>query len=545
MPVKDCSARVRPGIVRSQGSRLGVALAIALVLSGSVAPIVSAGGPVTKPPTFDSLTPEQVLKTLGPGPLAPRPAPDSMTAQSKDTDLAARIDQCMQSNIDALDVPGAAVAVMLEGEILYSSGYGVKHRQQGGAVDAETVFRIGSVTKQMTAAAVLQQVELGRVELDAPVTRYIPEFEISGRWPADQITVWNLLTHTTGFPDHFDNVTRSDDGALSWWAATQDEVELHAPPGSFWNYSNPNFALAGLVAERASGTPYRELYESELWEPAGMNSTTFDPSEVVDSGNYSFGHYWDVEGQRESIFSPRANDLWAAGPAGFAFSTVSDLVHWALLLMDGGGSVLAPSSAARMQERQAWTNYTPDLFYGFGIMIQDYGVLDIRQHGGNVAGYGTYLLWVPEHRFAVATLANVTSSLIDAAYCVVDVVLPQPPIEPPSYLTAPSTWDRYAGHYDVTTSESELIDADVTLEGEHLMAVLTEVLDPSNTLTVELEQLYLDTFAFDADGNGTYDDQLTFCTRTGNPGWVMWLRNRYAVGERSQEPRAGGITVRP
>jgi len=545
MFVKKRTAWSRPDFERFARSRWEIAFAIVLGFSASMEPIASAGGPATKAPAFDSLTPKQVLKTLGPGPPAPRPAPDSMTAEFKDTDLATQIDQCMQSNMAALDVPGAAVAAMLDGEILYSSGYGVKHRQQGGAVDADTIFRIGSVTKQMTAAAVMQQVELGRVELDAPVTRYIPDFEISGRWPADQITVWNLLTHTTGFPDHFTSVTRSDDGALSWWAATQDEVELHAPPGSFWNYSNPNFALAGLVAERASGTPYRQLFRTSLWEPAGMDSTTFEPSDAVASGNYSFGHYWDAEQQRELIFSPGVNDLWAAGPAGFAFSTVGDLVHWALLLMDGGGPVLAPSSAARMQERQAWTNYTPDLFYGFGIMIQDYGVLDIRQHGGNVAGYGTYLLWVPEHRFAVATLANVTSSLVDAAYCVVDVVLPQPPIEPSTYLTAPSTWDRYAGHYDVTTSERELIDADVTLEGEHLMAVLTEVLDPSSTLTVELEQLYLDTFAFDADGNGTYDDQLTFCTRAGNPGWVMWLRNRYAVGERSQEPRAGAFPVRP
>ena len=70
-------------------------------------------------------------------------------------------------------------------------------------------------------------------------------------------------------------------------------MELHAPPGSFWNYSNPNFMIAGLVAERASGTPYRDLLKYSLWEPAGMHSTTFDPDEVMASGNYSDGHHYD------------------------------------------------------------------------------------------------------------------------------------------------------------------------------------------------------------------------------------------------------------
>ncbi len=515
---------------------VGVALAESLVLAGSPRP---TGGAEHDLPSAETL-----LATLGPGPLPPASSAERHTRIANKADsLGNAIDICVEDNMAALNAPGAAVAVLLDGELLYERGYGEKWRGMGNPVDADTVFRIGSVTKQMTAAVVMQQVELGRVELDAPVTRYVPEFSVAGKWPADRITVWNLLTHTSAFPDRIQSADGHDNGALSRWAASQSKMQLHAPPGSFWNYSNPNFMLAGLVAERAAGTPYRELYKESLWGPAGMSSTTFDAFEVLAWGNYSYGHYYDSEGEREYILSPRDNDFWASGPAGYAFSTVGDLVRWALLLMDGGGAVLSPASAARMRERQVWTNYTPDLDYGFGIMADRYRGLDIRQHGGNVAGYGTYLLWVPERRFAVALLTNVTSSLTEAAYCVVDEVLEPPPAEPQDLTTDPSTWRRYRGHYDVMTSEGDAVDAEVFFADDNFMITVTETANPTNTLTVELQQLYLDTFAFDADGNGSLDQALTFCSRPGRPPQVLWIRDRNAVGTRRLPPRAAHAAI--
>ena len=413
------------------------------------------------------------------------------------------------------------------------------------AVNPETIFRIGSVTKQMTAAAVMQQVELGRVDLDAPVTDYIPEFEIGGRWPADRIKVWHTLTHTTGFPDRINDYVTVGDGALSIWAQGQGEMGLHAPPGSFWNYSNPNFMIAGLVAERASGTPYRDLLKNSLWEPAGMHSTTFDPDEVVASGNYSHGHFYDSGTGGWQLVDPRDFDSWTAGPAGMTFSTVEDLVRWALLLMDGGGPVLSPRSAAMMQHPHQWMHYTPDLFYGFGIMIEEYQGLDVRQHGGNVTGYSTYLLWVPERRFAVALLANVTWSLNEAAYCIVDEALEPIPVDPPDLSTDPSTWKRYVGDYVITDHEGSTTKATVYLEGNQLMAWLTDPAVPESGFTSVLHQEYLDTFYYDSTGDGRIDADVTFCSTRGNPGSVKWMRNRRAVGERQNRPRTVGRVVSP
>jgi len=520
---------------------LGVAV---LMLAVSTAGLAGVEDHEARPSAVSPIPTAKILESLGPGPLVPRREAIERP-RLKAANIEDAIDQCVEGNMSRLDAPGAAVAVILDGELLYESGYGVKRRNTSSAVDADTIFRIGSVTKQMTAAVVMQQVELGRVDLDAPVTDYIPEFEIGGKWPADRITVRHALTHTTGFPDLINDVTSTGDQALSRWAAKQTEVELHAPPGSFWNYSNPNFMIAGLVAERASGTPYRDLYKESLWEPAGMHSTTFDPEEVIAAGNYATGHYDDDVTGREHYLSPRDNDLWAAGPAGFAFSTVGDLAHWALLLTDGGGPVLSPWSAATMQDPHQWMHYQPHRFYGYGIMIENYKGLDVRQHGGNVAGFGTYLLWVPDRRFAVALLTNVTSSLTNAAYCIVDEVLEPARIVEPDLTTDPSTWSRYVGDYRFTDNEGATTQAAVYFEGDRLMGSITDPALPSVTYTTRLEQVFLDTFLYDSNGDGRVDSDVTFCSRAGNPGFVMWLRNRYAVGERKLTPHTAGRTVSP
>ena len=525
--------------VRRNGIWISVALA-ALIATAATAEWPDEGRPVMAKPSIAS-----VLENLGPGPLPPRPAAGERANLPKAATVEDAIDQCVERNMARLDAPGAAVAVILDGELLYESGYGTKRRDVDTPVDPETIFRIGSVTKQMTAAAVMQQVELGRVDLDAPVTDYIPEFEIGGRWPAERITVRHTLTHTTGFPDRVNDYVTVGDQALSTWARNQGDMELHAPPGSFWNYSNPNFMLAGLVAERASGTPYRDLLKNSVWEPAGMHSTTFDPTEVVRSVNFSWGHYYDPEEDSEYIISPYDYDSWTLGPAGMAFSTVGDLVRWALLLMDGGGPILSPASAATMQYPHQWTHYTPDLFYGFGIMIEEYQGFDVRQHGGNVTGFGTYLLWVPERRFAVALLTNVSSSLSDAAYCIVDEVLEPTPVDPPDLSTDPSTWTRYVGDYVITDYQGATMEATVYLDGDRLMGATADPTVPGSIATWRAYQAFLDTFVFDSDGDGTTETDITFCSTRGRPGIVKWMRNRRAVGERQNRPRGAGRAISP
>ena len=513
--------------------------------AGSILVILIATFAAAEPPNVAPAGPDAEIRDVGeifPSGLGlPIAYPgDGRPDRSKASTVEDAIDACVLSDMAWFDAPGAAVAVYVDGDPFYERGYGEKLRDSNEAVGPGTIFRIGPLTQQMTAAAVMQQVDLGRVALTDPITEYIPEFEVSGRWPAERITVWNALTHTTGFPDVLASGDTQNEDSLSSWATRQGEMKLYAPPGSFWNYSNPGFLLAGLIAERAGGVNYRQLMKEDLWEPAAMLSTTFDPAEVVASGNYAHGHCWVCSIGGEAVVEPEENDLWDIGPAGMAFSNVRDLARWALLLMDGGGPVISSRSAMAIQANQQWKHLTPDQFMGFGIMNENYRGLDIRYHPGGIRGYGASLLWVPQRRFAVAVLANATSDLTGAARCIVNAVLEPEAVSPPNLTTDPSTWKRYEGDFLMTEANGYQTNIQVYLNNDRLMAAVTDPADPSFLYVTELVQAYLDTFALDSDGDGWADLDFTFCSSGGKPGFQRWMRNRVIVGERRLTPRAGG-----
>ncbi|MFQ5459999.1 MAG: serine hydrolase domain-containing protein, partial [Anaerolineae bacterium] len=210
------------------------------------------------------------------------PAADPLQA-----DPLAVVDECMRQEVAAEGMPGAALAIGQGGRVVHTLALGVKHREQGGAVDDETLFQIGSITKMMTAAAVMQQVEAGAVDLDARVTTYIPELEVAGPWAANLITIRHLLTHTSGFPDNWGPL---DGRSPREWVADARRLSLEAAPGSFFNYSNPGFSLAGHVVERATGADYTSYMRQRVWRPAGLELTTLDPDEVLAHRNWAYGH---------------------------------------------------------------------------------------------------------------------------------------------------------------------------------------------------------------------------------------------------------------
>jgi CubicO group peptidase (beta-lactamase class C family) len=308
----------------------------------------------------------------------------------------------------------------------------------------------------------------------------------------------------------------------------------------FFNYSNPNFNLAGLVAERASGVPFRDYMHSQVFEAAGMFRTTFDPAVVMADGNYTFGHH-DLGPNTRVTYAPNAYDNSIYAPAGYAFSTAGDLVKWALTLMDGGGDVLSPASAAEMQYPQVSLDLLPGQFYGYGIFTEEFESLTIKQHGGNIWGWGTYLIWEPERRFAVAVLANTFRSLAGSAYCITDAVLepdPGPPLVDPA---DPSAWDRFEGSWEIFYQEGyPLLGEVVLLDEEELGLYLWDPTTPGEQL-FELEHVGFDIFLADFDGDGTPESDVSFI-EAGMPSRNNWFRNRIFVGGRQRPPIQGGHT---
>lgn len=499
----------------------------------------------------------QTPPPLPPPVLSPGPIPAITRHQPLATQAAKRVslgqdpytavDQCVAEEMSQKNIPGGAVAIVVDGRVVYNKGLGVKKRGETDAVNPGTQFRIGSVTKMMTAAAVMQQVEAGRVDLRAPVTRYIPEFKLAdGRH--DQIQVFHTLTHTTGYPDNAfsgsDNplVGPTTPEALGEWAAATGDVRLHAPPGSFWNYSNPNFMLAGLVAERASGIPYHRLMAEQVWARAAMSDTTLLPAVVMTRGDYTWG-YWTNPFTGQPMASPPDDyDHWAVAPAGYAFSTVGDLAKWAILMMNGGEGVLSPASVQAMQTGQVGMDYTPDDLYGFGVFLSKYKGLTIRSHGGNIPGWGAILLWIPELRFAVATLNNTfPDNLSETPYCAIEALLKPASVPTPDYSTAPYTWARYAGLYPALDSTGGALPLVVSKPSLHLATdfriTFTSIPDPftpGEPYSSRLWPAVLNTFLLDSDANGQPDLDVTFIEDRHAPGEVQYLRGRSFVGVRER-----------
>ncbi|MCU0304175.1 MAG: beta-lactamase family protein [Thermoanaerobaculales bacterium] len=478
----------------------------------------------------------------GPPPFQPWPAPAK--AVSTDT-FEEAVDRCVGDAMAAADTPGAAVAVIVGGELVYEQGYGVKRRSGAAPVDAGTQFRIGSVTKMLTAAAVMQQVEAGVVSLDDRLDHWVPEADFAGHWPAGEITVRRLLTHATGIPDLvFHPNGAVGPGAIADWAATLTSTGLHAPPGVFFNYSNPNFALAGLVVERSSGLDYRSYMTTRVFAPAGMTDTTFDPAAVTARGNWADGHHPSGAGG-EIVYTPASYDNGAFAPAGYAFSTARDLARWALLLSDGGGAVLGPASAAAMQAAVQSQGSLPGYNYGLGIFVEPFYDLEIRQHGGNIWGWGTYLLWHPDRRFAVAVLANTFESLPAAAYCVADLVLEPDHGAAPSYPPPdPARLALFEGMYDASVvanlpTNPYPVEGEVFGDGPGRLAV--HFWDPVGGWNAIWDLVHVghDFFVVDVDYDGLYDLDLSFFASPDPGARPRWLRTRQLVGLPRTAPRTG------
>ena len=301
--------------------------------------------------------------------------------------------------------------------------------------------------------------------------------------------------------------------------------------------------LAGLVVERANGTDYRSYMETHVFGPAGMSRTTFDPVAVVAGGNFAYGHLPDDSGD-ETIYAADDYDNGAFAPAGYAFSTAGDLARWALLLADGGGDVLSPGSAAAMHMIQQDLDTFPGNGYGYGIFVEPFYDLTIRQHGGNIWGWGSFLLWHPERRFAVAVLANTFQSLPDAAYCIADAVLEPDHSVTPQYPLDLERLEMFEGTYDVSLRASINPNpypgfGEVTVEDGGRL--LLELWIPNSGWYEAwiLDHVGLDVFYVDVDGDALYDLDLSFVTSDGTPDRVRWMRTRPVVGNLQVAPRRG------
>ncbi|WP_405056003.1 beta-lactamase family protein [Kribbella sp. NBC_01505] len=303
-----------------------------------------------------------------------------------------------------LGVPGAAVGVLVDGQEVFA-GHGVTRAGGTEAVDADTLFHIASVSKTFTATALMRLVADGKVELEAPVRRYVPDLQLADADAAERITVLNLLNHTAGLDW---NLVGNFDPTLAGFVAKLAELPQIAEPGARASYSQAGFNLVGRIIENVTGLGYEQAMAELLFEPLGLTNTVFDIDDVL-IRKFAVGHNPDTDGVLRPAVPWKA---WRAGdrgnnPGGGVVSTVSDLLRWARFQL-GDGSGPLPAHVLHSMRDETIALRASSLGDGFGIAWFRKTINDVLTigHGGSGNGQYAELLVVPARGFAVVTLSN-------------------------------------------------------------------------------------------------------------------------------------------
>lgn len=319
-------------------------------------------------------------------------------SQLSDQRLAAEVDSISTEVLATTGVPSASVAVVRHGRIVYSHAYGSAKLEPVLAANADMLYGIGSISKQITAAAVLLLEQQGKLSLSDPVSRFVP-----GLTRGNEVTIRELLSHTSGYQDFWpqDYVPPlmqkpiTPQGILDRWA----KQPLDFDPGARWQYSNTNFVIAALIVEKASGMPFFKFVQTRILDPLGMKSAIdFDalgPSSVQPIGymRYALGPL------RPSVSTGAG---WMHG-AGELAMTASDLARWDISMID---QTLLSHQSYQEMETTVLLRDGVSSGYGLGVDVGMAGGHRLISHNGEVAGFTANNLVFPDDSAAIVVLTN-------------------------------------------------------------------------------------------------------------------------------------------
>jgi CubicO group peptidase (beta-lactamase class C family) len=299
--------------------------------------------------------------------------------------------------------PGAAVAIIKDGRVIFTKGFGVMSVEAGGSVTPDTLFRLGSTTKMFTGAAMVTLSEKGRLKLNDPVGKYA-----KGLSPKlAQLTPHQLISNTAGIGDFSAPPPLQDDSALASMVRSWKDDVLFGEPGKIYSYSSPGFWLAGYVIEETGGKPYSDMMDELIFQPLDMRRTTFRPL-VAMTYPLALGHAEGSDG-KPAIIRPAYNNV-AQWPAGSIFSSTNDLSRFVLALLSNGrldeAQILSPTLFKSLSGKHTLIPGETDSYYGYGLLNFEERGVRMVMHGGFSRGYGSMIQMAPEHRFAVIVLTN-------------------------------------------------------------------------------------------------------------------------------------------
>ncbi len=373
-------------------------------------------------------------------------------------DNVARMDEVVRSYVDAKQFMGS-VLVARDGKIILSKGYGSANLEWDVPNSPSAKFRLGSITKQFTAACILLLEERGKLKVEDPVKKYMPDAPAA--W--DKVTIFHLLTHTsgipsfTGFPDY--HSTEAIATTPEQLVARFRDKPLEFQPGEKWNYSNSGYVLLGYLIEKISQQSYRQFVQENIFNPLGMKDSGYDSNTEIIAHRAS-GYEPSAKGPANAGYIDMSIPL----SAGALYSTTEDLLRWEQGLM--GGKVLSAASLQKMT-----TPFKSD--YAFGLAVHTGNGHKVIEHNGGIEGFNTALAYYPDDKLTVVVLANlsgrapesIAGNLAALAHGE-KVVLPS---ERKEITVSPAILEKYVGTYELMPN----FDLVMTLEGGQLMTQAT------------------------------------------------------------------------
>jgi len=380
-------------------------------------------------------------------------------AQAPAPEVQARMEQVLQHYTSHHEFMGSAL-VAREGKVLLSKGYGSANLEWKIPNSPATKFRLGSITKQFTAASILLLQERGKLSLQDPVKKYLPDAPAA--W--DKVTIFHLLTHTSGIPNF---TSFPEYPSLNALATTPEKLvarfrdkSLEFQPGEKWAYSNSGYVLLGYLLEKISGQGYAAFLQQNLFDPLGMKDSGYDSSTMILPARAS-GYAPGPEGPQNAAYAHMSIPF----SAGALYSTTEDLLRWEQALF--GGKLLKPESLKQMT-----TPFKSD--YGLGLAVHAVKGHKVVEHGGGIEGFNTQLSYYPDEHLAVIVLGNLNGGApgaiaekLAAAALGEQVVLP---IERKEVVVDSKILEGYVGNYQLAPG----VIGTVTREGGRLFGQLTD-----------------------------------------------------------------------
>ena len=319
-------------------------------------------------------------------------------------------------------VPGLAIGIVKDGEVIYEKAFGVKNLESHEKIDIHTVFQIASLSKTFTATLAGLYEEQNKISFSAPVTKYIPGLLLGSEDQTQKITLKSILSHTTGFPSHAGDPMieggQSFDDILKNFAS----LKILYEPGNVYDYQNVIYSIAGKSIENKIKQPFATLIKDKIFIPLDMQDASVGKDNFLNTTNKASPYVYNIY-KREHLPVPYSTKYYVVSPAAGVNASIADMTKWLIFQMGQSEPIMKPEtlkmlqspivkSPEETQRMKLFPGRVPTTYYGLGWRIYDYAGTKMINHSGMLNGFKSLLAFLPDQNIGMVILGNTTSKAL-------------------------------------------------------------------------------------------------------------------------------------